>query len=177
MSMKNIIKHKGKRVLSAILCMLMVLAALPVGVKGVVTAAMLAIVMSSADGLLAAASTAAGDIIRPLSRREPDGRRMLLVMRLTAAAVGAVGMALALRSADVFSLLILAYSAWAPVMLVPTAAALLGVRAGKGAFLTAGICGGVTALAVGILSPAGGYGGTLAGTAVSFAIFAAFRGK
>ncbi len=155
----------------------MVLAALPAGVKGVVTAAMLAIVMSSADGLLAAASTAAGDIIRPLSRREPDGRRMLLVMRLTAAAVGAVGMALALRSADVFSLLILAYSAWAPVMLVPTAAALLGVRAGKGVFLAAGICGGVTALAVGILSPVGGYGGTLAGTAVSFAAFAAFRGK
>ena len=146
----------------------MVLAALPVGVKGLVITAMLAIVMSSADGLLSSASVAvANDIIRPLSRRSPDEKMLLRIMRLTTAAVGAVGMAMALRSADVFSLLVVAYSAWAPVMLVPIAAALLGVRAGNGAFLLAALSGGAVAVFFG----ASGQAGALAGTAVNLGVF------
>lgn len=149
----------------------MVLAALPVGLKGVVITSMLAIVMSSADGLLSSASIAiANDIISPLKRKPMKPKPLLRAMRLSSLAVGALGMALALGTSDVFSLLVLAYAAWAPVMLVPLTAAMLGVKAGASTFFASAIFGAATAVAFGVMV-GGDYGGALAGTAVSLLAF------
>lgn len=141
---------------------MMVLSALPVGVKGLLMAASLAIVMSSADGLLSSAAVGiVNDIAEPLSRGGFSDRTKLRAMRATSVAIGVLGMSFALLSNEVFSMLLLSYAAWAPVMLVPMAAALLGRRGGTRQFLIPALAGGVAAL----------IWGTLAGVAVNLVLF------
>lgn len=106
----------------------LVQAVLPVGVRGIVMAAMVSIMMSAADGFLnGAAIGLVCDTLLPL-RPEMSDRAQLRWLRGVNLATGLGAMALAFIVPDVFQILVLAYSFWAPLILVPLAAAFLGIR-------------------------------------------------
>jgi SSS family solute:Na+ symporter len=158
---------------------MMVMSALPSGIKGLVITAMLAVVMSSADGCLSSASIGiVNDIIAPLSRRNLKGRTLLSIARVSNVAVGLGAMALALGTKNVFHILVLSYSAWSPMMLVPIAAAILGIRAGKKSFAACTAGGVLTSLiwTYGAGNPLG-LGGTTVGFFAGLILFITYSEK
>jgi len=155
---------------------MMVMRALPAGIKGLVISAMLAVVMSSADGCLSSASIGiVNDVIAPLSRKNLKGVTLLRIARVSNVVVGLGAMALALGTKNVFHILVLSYSAWSPMMLVPIASAILGIRAGKKSFAACAAGGALTSLVwtYCIGNPLG-IGGTTAGFFAGLILFAAF---
>lgn len=158
---------------------MMVMSALPSGIKGLVITAMLAVVMSSADGCLSSASIGiVNDIIAPLSRRNLKGRTLLSIARVSNVAVGLGAMALALGTKNVFHILVLSYSAWSPMMLVPIAAAILRIRAGKKSFAACAAGGALTSLiwTYGAGNPLG-LGGTTVGFFAGLILFITYSEK
>lgn len=116
--------------------------ALPIGLRGLVIAGLLAIVMSSADSFLNSASIAVvNDIVKPLRRTPLSDQSALFWARATTVLTGSLALVFALRIRSLLEILIYAYNFWAPIILVPLVAALLGYRAPKIAFVTAGIAG------------------------------------
>ncbi len=121
---------------------------LPVGVKGVVIAGVISIVMSSADSFLNAASIAlTHDIVRPFAGARMNVKTELFLARITTLAVGLLSVVLAIRIRSVLDILIFAYNFWAPVILIPLTATLLGVRSNVWAFLAGAIAGIIGTLA------------------------------
>ncbi|MBR3290339.1 MAG: sodium:solute symporter family protein [Clostridia bacterium] len=152
-------------------------AVLPTGVRGLVMAAMVSIMLSAADGFLnSAAIGLVCDGVAPLCPRLSD-KAQLRALRAVNLLTGLAAMALALTRDDVMGILLLAYTLGSPLLLVPLAAAFLGVRAGRGVFL-ASIGGGAIGAAVWmfVLGDPAGLGGTLMGVAGSAAAFAAAYG-
>lgn len=116
--------------------------ALPPFLKGLVIAAVVSIVMSSADSFLNSASIAfVNDLVRPLSPREPSDSVCLLLAKASTLLVGVVSVVFAVAIDSILDILIYAYTYWAPVVIVPLVATVLGVRAGQRAFLAAVIGG------------------------------------
>lgn len=115
---------------------------LPPVLKGLVIAAVIAIVMSSADSFLNAASVAvANDIVRPLVRTPLSDKVYLRLAQFTTAAVGIVAIWFAVSIESVLDILIHAYNFWAPIILVPLIAVLMGSRARLPALLSAAAAG------------------------------------
>ena len=111
---------------------------LPPVVKGLVVAAVIAIVMSSADSFLNSAAIAfVNDIVRPL-RQAPLGEAAgLRLARIATLVIGLASVGFAISIASILDILIYAYTYWAPVVLVPLVATILGWRKGPAAFLVA----------------------------------------
>lgn len=149
----------------------LILTVLPVGVRGLVMAAMVSILLSAADGFLnGAAVSLVQDVIVPLCPTLSDKRRLFL-LRVVNFLTGGAAVAAALLLPDVFGILTAAYACWAPLMVVPLAAALLGVRADGHTFFAAVFVGGATAVlwrAIG--SPLAVTGATV-GTLANFLTF------
>jgi SSS family solute:Na+ symporter len=115
---------------------------LPAGVRGIVIAGVISIVMSSADSFLNGAATGCiNDIVKPLRKNPLSERQELLLAKLTNCFVGILAVIFAIRIRSILDILIYAYNFWAPVILVPLAAVLLGVRVTKAGFLTGTIAG------------------------------------
>jgi len=115
---------------------------LPAGVRGVVIAGVISIVMSSADSFLNGAATGCiNDIVKPLRKNPLSERQELLLAKLTNCFVGVLAVIFAIKIRSILDILIYAYNFWAPVILVPLAAVLLGVRVTKAGFLTGTIAG------------------------------------
>ena len=115
---------------------------LPAGVRGIVIAGVISIVMSSADSFLNGAATGCiNDIVKPLRKNPLSERQELLLAKLTNCFVGVLAVIFAIRIRSILDILIYAYNFWAPVILVPLAAVLLGVRVTKAGFLTGTIAG------------------------------------
>jgi solute:Na+ symporter, SSS family len=120
---------------------------LPVGLRGLVIAGIISIVMSSADSFLNSASVAlVHDVVRPLSPRPISERAALLCARITTLTVGIGSLWFALRIENVLDILLFSYNFWAPVILVPLVAVLLGVRARGRTFLLGACCGAAALL-------------------------------
>ena len=120
-----------------------VVTVLPPVLKGFVIAGMIAVVMSSADSYLNAASIAfINDIVKPLGARHASDRTYLQMARGVTLAVGLLSIVVALTIQSLLDILIFAYTYWAPVIVVPLAATVLGFRKGTVAFV-AGAAGGV----------------------------------
>jgi SSS family solute:Na+ symporter len=116
---------------------------LPLGVRGLVIAGVISIVMSSADSFLNGAATCwINDVVRPLRRRPLPERRELMLAKMTNCVVGILAMVFAISIDRVLDILIYAYNFWAPVIVVPLAAVLLGARVSRAGF-AAGIIAGV----------------------------------
>ncbi len=105
----------------------MILTVLPVGIRGLVMAAMVSIILSAADGFLNGATVGlVCDCVLPLfPKTSPSLQLRLLRYSNLLIGVGAVGLSLWLP--NIFDILLAAYSFWCPVMLVPLAAAFRGV--------------------------------------------------
>ncbi len=124
----------------------LVQAVLPVGLRGVVMAAMVSIMLSAADGFLnGAAVSLVTDTLLPLKPDMSD-KSQLRWLRGVNFAVGAAAVLAALLLPDVFSILVLAYSFWCPLILVPLAAAFLGIKSNGRAFRYALLAGLVSTL-------------------------------
>ena len=113
--------------------------------QGVVTAAVISIIMSSADSFLNSSAIAfSNDIVRPLSRKQLEPHKELLLARMTTLIVGLLAILFALSIESILDILVYAYNFWAPTVLVPLAAAILGFKAHRRCFI-AGACAGIIA--------------------------------
>ena len=120
-----------------------VVTVLPPVLKGFVIAGMIAVVMSSADSYLNSASIAfINDIVKPLGARHLSDRTYLQMARGVTLAVGLLSMLFAIEIRSLLDILIFAYTYWAPVIVVPLAATVLGFHKSTWAFV-AGAAGGV----------------------------------
>ncbi|MHC4737660.1 MAG: sodium:solute symporter family protein [Planctomycetota bacterium] len=120
---------------------------LPVGLRGIVVAGVISIVMSSADSFLNSATTGCiNDVVKPLRKKPLSEGQELFLAKLTNCFVGVLAVVFAIRIRSVLDILIYAYKFWAPIILVPLAAVLLGFRTTKAAFLA-----GAVAAVVGML--------------------------
>lgn len=150
----------------------------PVGIGGLIISGVISIVMSSADSFLNASSVAlVQDVIAPLRKQAMDERKSLSVARLANLLTGLVALVFALKIPNVLDILIAAYDYWAPTVLVPLVAVLLGQRPRPAAFyasVVAGVAGsGIWSY---VLKTPGGVHGVVVGTALSLAAFLLARG-
>lgn len=116
-------------------------AVLPLGMRGIVMAAMVSIILSAADGFLNGAAVGlVCDTLLPLHPDMPD-KKQLRLLRGVNLGTGLAAMGLAFVLPDIFGILVLSYSFWCPLILVPLAAAFLGIRSTGRAFRYALLAG------------------------------------
>ena len=116
---------------------------LPIGLRGIVVAGVISIVMSSADSFLNGAATGCvQDIILPLRRTPIKSHTQLLIAKGVNALTGLLAVVFAIKIHSVLDILIVAYNFWAPIVVVPLAAVLLGLPTSRGGFI-AGASGGI----------------------------------
>ncbi|MFO7569801.1 MAG: sodium:solute symporter family protein [Smithellaceae bacterium] len=146
---------------------------LPIGLSGLVISGVISIVMSSADSFLNAASVAlVQDVIKPLRREPLTDRQALNIARLTNLITGGVALLFAFMIPNVLDILIAAYDYWAPTVLVPLVAVLLGKKAIKASFYAAVVAGTTTTLIWDkLLGSPYGIQGFLMGTLLSLIAF------
>ncbi len=150
----------------------LILRILPVGLRGILMAAMASIMLSAADGFLNGATT--GLVCDTILPRYPhlSDKAQLRTLRTVNFATGVTAMVLSFLLPNVFDILLLAYSFWSPVILVPLAAALLGITVGKNTFYGCMAGGLVTCLVWNtLLARPYGVDGAAIGLAVNLLIF------
>lgn len=127
---------------------------LPPGGTGVVLAAYLAAIMSTADSCLLAS---VGHLVSDLFWRDDDGTSPEVVLRWSrwlTILVGAASISVALVLPKVLDAILLAYSFMVSGLLVPMLAALFWRRATASGALAALLSGGVTAVALNVIPKA-----------------------
>lgn len=150
---------------------------LPPVLKGLVIAAVMSIVMSSADSFLNSAAIAfVNDLVKPLSPKEPSERACLIIAEVATFTIGFLSVVFALTIDSIIDILIYAYTYWAPVVIVPLVATVLGYRAGLPAFVAAVLAGGATALVWNeILGKPGLIEGLVVGVFANLIVFVAMK--
>ncbi|MCG8546953.1 MAG: sodium:solute symporter family protein, partial [Alphaproteobacteria bacterium] len=104
-----------------------VVTVMPPVLKGLVIAGVISVVMSSADSFLNSASIAfVNDLVRPFSGARLSERRYLQLAKLVTLTVGLLSVFVALTIEGLLDILIFAYTYWAPVIVVPLVAVVLG---------------------------------------------------
>jgi SSS family solute:Na+ symporter len=120
---------------------------LPAGLRGFVIAGVISIVMSSADSFLNGAATCCiNDVVKPFRKDPISKQRELFLAKMTNLLVGVLAVVFAIKIPSVLDILIYAYNFWAPIIVVPLASVLLGVRVTKVGFLTGTLAGASGAL-------------------------------
>jgi SSS family solute:Na+ symporter len=123
-----------------------VVTVMPPVLKGLVIAAVISIVMSSADSFLNSASIAMiNDVIEPLRAKPLADRQALRLAQVITLVVGILSVVFAITISSILDILIYAYNYWAPVVLVPLVAAIYGYRKGVLAFVAGAVTGLLTA--------------------------------
>jgi SSS family solute:Na+ symporter len=123
-----------------------VVTVLPPVLKGLVVAAVISIVMSSADSFLNSASIALiNDVLQPLRIRPLEDQQALRLAMVTTFAVGVFSVIFAITITSILDILIYAYNYWAPIVLVPLVAAIYGYRRGTLTFVAGAMAGLLTA--------------------------------
>ena len=146
---------------------------LPVGLKGLVIAGVISIVMSSADSFLNGASVAfTHDVVKPLRSKEMSERQALIVTRIFNIFVGILAVIVAIKIKSILDILIYSYNFWSPVVLVPLVAAILGVKANVKHFI-AGASAGILGVIIWnfVLHNPGGFDGLIIGIFCNFFVF------
>ena len=146
---------------------------LPIGLKGLVIAGVIAIVMSSADSFLIGASVAfTHDVVKPLRSKEMDEKQELIVARIFNIFVGILAVIVAIKIKSILDILIYSYNFWSPVILVPLVAAILGVKANVKHFIAGALAGilGVIIWNFALNNP-GGFDGLIVGVFCNFFVF------
>ncbi len=158
----------------------LILRILPVGLRGLLMAAMASIILSAADGFLNGATVSlVCDTILPAHPNMSD-RNQLRCLRGVNLLTGIAAMLLAFAVPNVFSILLIAYSFWAPAVLVPLAAALLGIRTNLRTFVLCITIGSLTCILWNlVLHQPWGIDGCAPGVLANLAIFSsgAYRFK
>jgi Na+/proline symporter/signal transduction histidine kinase len=109
---------------------------LPVGIRGLVIAGVMAIIMSTADSLLHVAGLSlTHDVIKPICGDKLSEQGELRIARWMTLFIGVIAVTAALSTTNIIELSILAYAFWLPGIAVPLVASILGARASMNAFL------------------------------------------
>lgn len=120
---------------------------LPMGLRGLVVAGVIAIVMSSADSFLNSAAVAGvHDIMNPLMDEKTTDKQNLFAVRMTTIVVGLLSIVFALMIEGVIGVLVYSYNFWAPIILFPLVWVILGGKATKTNFFIGAIAGIVSVL-------------------------------
>jgi len=152
---------------------------MPVGLKGLAIAGIIAVVMSSADSFLNAAGIAAShDVIKPL-RSITEKHQELIISRFTTLTVGVMGAVFAASTDSVLDILLYAYNFWTPFILVPLVAGIMGYVRPAQVFWVSSIAG---ILAVFVMNQFGSmsastFDGTLVGVVINALVFFTYRPK
>ncbi len=121
----------------------------PTGLKGIIIASIMAIVMSSADSFLHSASVAVvNDVYLPLVKADSKhDRRKLLIAQLVNVATGSAALLFVLFIPNILDVLVFAYNFWSPLILVQLVAALTGLKVRKSSFFVGFFAGLIGSLA------------------------------
>lgn len=154
----------------------MILTVLPVGLRGLVMAAMVSIILSAADGFLNGATVGlVCDCVLPLFPKTSPAVQLRL-LRYSNLLIGAAAVGLSLWLPNIFDILLVAYSFWCPVMLVPLAAAFRGVRVSRRGFFCAVGAGLFSSLFwTLLLGEPFGIHGSVVGLLINAGVFFGFR--
>jgi len=146
---------------------------LPPILQGFVVAAIISIIMSSADSFLnAAAISFSNDIVKPLRRTPLTVVAELRLARCVTLLVGVMAVGFAISIKSVLDILIYSYNFWAPTVLVPLAAALLGLAVSRRRFLAGAAAGVIGVLAWNyLLGSPFGIDGLVVGTLANMIMF------
>jgi SSS family solute:Na+ symporter len=146
---------------------------LPVGLRGFLIGGLMAVVMSSADSFLNSSAIAfSNDIVKPWRKHPLSPRASLLVARLATFITGALAIVFAIKIGSILDILIYAYKFWAPIIVVPLGATLLGFKASKSSFLVGACAGLIGELVWNILLHApGGFDGLVVGVLANLLTF------
>ena len=147
---------------------------MPIGVLGLVIAALLAVVMSTASSYLnSTAVVLTKDIYQPLKASPVSSSRKLTIERATSVIVGAAATIFALSVPSIVDALLYSYTLWAPTIIVPLfAAVLFGIRSAPAAL--SGIAAGAIVTAVwqwGLPAPFGLDDGLIPGVLANLIVF------
>lgn len=146
---------------------------LPVGIAGLVIAAMIAIIMSSADSFLnSAAVTLVHDVSKPLSRKRLTSVQEMRHAKVFTFFIGIVSVIFAISFENLVDGILSVYGLWSPIVLIPLVAAIRGYKADFKVF--------IALIMTGLIFSAGwdygigkdtGISGLLIGTCASFSLF------
>ncbi|AZL16164.1 sodium:solute symporter family protein [Rickettsiales endosymbiont of Stachyamoeba lipophora] len=115
---------------------------LPMGIKGLGIAGLLAVVMSTADSYLNTSSIAIiHDVVNPLRKSSLTSRQELLVTKFTAILIGSGAILVAISFKSILQIIIKAWIIWAPIMVVPLYATFLGIKSNSNIFKLSAIAG------------------------------------
>jgi solute:Na+ symporter, SSS family len=115
---------------------------LPMGLKGVAIAGLLAVVMSTADSYLNAAGiTLVHDTIKPLFKKEISDKAELRLAKMTTFLLGTFATVVALSFSSIMSIILFSLNFWGPIIVVPLYASLLGIKANRKCFYSGIISG------------------------------------
>ncbi len=147
--------------------------ALPVGLKGLVVAGIISVVMSSADSFLnGAAVCLTSDVILPLRGTPLSEKAQLNLAKMANLITGLLAIVFAVSIESILGILMYAYNFWAPVILPPLALAFFGFRAKAGVFITAAVAGIAGTLVWNtVLDAPAGVDGLIVGVACNAVVF------
>ncbi len=117
---------------------------MPIGLKGLVAAAIISVVMSSADSFLNSASVCLiEDVIRPLipQAKNLSPRHELGISQILTIFIGLGAVFIAIKIENVLDVLLFAYNFWAPVILIPLISVLMLKKITKQAFWVSAFIG------------------------------------
>lgn len=146
---------------------------LPVGIAGLVAAALLAVVMSTADSLLNSTTVVfAKDIYKSFIQPDISHRRMLWLERCLNVVIGLGALVFALSAESIVDALLYSYALWAPTIIVPFLFAVLTRRRAPYAATSAMLAGGLaTAYWTWGLDEPHGVTGLMVGLAANIVVF------
>ena len=97
---------------------------LPVGFKGLAVAGMMAVIMSTADSFLHAASLSfVHDVVKPLSQGALSDKHEFTLAKVTTLVMGIGAIIIALKFNNILAITIASYNFWVPVAVIPLYAA------------------------------------------------------
>ena len=154
-----------------------VLETMPIGLKGLAIAGMMAILLSAADSFLNAASVSiTHDVLTPIFPRLTEAQK-LLISKYSTYFVALSGLLFTLSLESAIDILLEAYIFWTPVVLVPFVAGVMGVKRPKQAFLYSAASGILTVTVIRFLSfkHAAYFEVSIWGILANFIVFFAYR--
>jgi solute:Na+ symporter, SSS family len=105
-----------------------VLETMPIGLKGLAVSGMIAVIMSSADSFLNAASVAVShDILHPLFGSRIKNNK-LIISRITTYIIALAGLIFSLQLESSLDILLQSYVFWTPIVIVPFVAGVLKIQ-------------------------------------------------
>lgn len=127
---------------------------LPIGIRGLAIAGILAVIMSTADSFLHAAGlTLAHDIVQPFSQRNGNTINELQWAKYATLLIGGIAMGVGLYQSNLFALSLQASGFIGPILAVPLIAGIIGLKPSQRLFYTAALVTIVAFLSARFLLP------------------------